>query len=55
MDKDWTKYLRFSREYINSVESFLDFAYTRGGVVGQEILCPCASYKNCCWVRRHVV
>ena len=30
MDKEWTKFPRFSTEYINGVKSFLDFAYTRG-------------------------
>lgn len=55
MDKEWTKLPRFSREFINGVESFLDFAYTKGRPIGGEIFCPCAKCKNHCWTRRNVV
>jgi len=54
MDKEWTKFPRISNEYIKGVESFLEFAYTRGRPQGREILCPCAKWKNCIWARRHV-
>ena len=30
MGKEWSKFPRISNEYIKGVESFLDFAYTRG-------------------------
>ncbi|XP_068467230.1 uncharacterized protein [Phaseolus vulgaris] len=55
MEKEWAKFPRFSREYIDGLESFLDFAYTRGRPQGREILCPCADCRNCVWARRHVV
>ena len=37
MEKEWAKFPRFSREYIDGLESFLDFAYTRGRPQGREI------------------
>ncbi|KAJ1425774.1 Transposase-associated domain [Sesbania bispinosa] len=55
MDKEWTELPRFSPEYINGVESFLDFAYNKGRPQGDEILCPCAKCKNILWARRCVV
>jgi len=55
MDKEWTKLPRFSTKYINGVESFLNFAYTRGWPQGNEILCPFAKCRNRCWARRSVV
>ena len=55
MDKEWTKHPRFSKEYIDGLESFLDFVYTKGRPQGLQILCPCASCKNCCWATRDVV
>ncbi|KAJ1435170.1 Transposase-associated domain [Sesbania bispinosa] len=55
MDKEWTKLPRFSRDYIDGVESFLDFAYNKGRPQGEEILCPCAKCGNCCWEKRNVV
>ncbi|XP_020204521.2 uncharacterized protein LOC109789889 [Cajanus cajan] len=55
MDKKWTKLPRFNRDYINGVESFLDFAYSKGRPQGEEILCPCAKCGNCCWEKRNVV
>jgi len=55
MDKEWTKLPRFSTEYLNGVESFLDFAYIRGRPQGNKILCPCAKCRNRCWARRSVV
>jgi len=30
VDKEWTKFSRFSKEYIDGVELFLDFACTNG-------------------------
>ena len=55
MDKEWTKFSRFSKEYINGVELFLDFSYTSGRLQGNEILCPCSKCRNHCWARRYVV
>jgi len=55
VDKEWTKFPRFSKEYINGVELFLDFAYSSGRAQGNEILCPCSKCRNCCWARRDVV
>ena len=55
VDKEWTKFSRFSKEYIDGVELFLDFACTNGRPQGIEILCPCSKCRNCCWARRDVV
>jgi len=55
MEKEWTKRPRFSREYIEGLESFLDYAYSKGRPKGQQILCPCASCKNCWWATRNMV
>lgn len=55
MDKEWTTLLRYTLEYIIGVESFLDFAHTKGRPQGDEILCPCGKFRNHLWVRRHVV
>ena len=52
MDKEWTKFPRFSQEYINGVTQFLDFSYTNGRPQGDEILCPCAKCKNLYWKTR---
>ena len=46
MDKEWTKLPRFSKEYANGLELFLDFAYASGRVQGNEILCPCSKCRN---------
>ncbi|KAK6784471.1 hypothetical protein RDI58_017926 [Solanum bulbocastanum] len=46
---------RYSKEYINGVESFLDFAYSYGDPQGEEIQCPCAKCCNIRWTRRNVV
>ncbi|WVZ16252.1 hypothetical protein V8G54_009234 [Vigna mungo] len=35
MEKEWTKFRRFSTKYINGLDSFLDFAYTRGRPQGR--------------------
>ncbi|KAJ1423659.1 Transposase-associated domain [Sesbania bispinosa] len=55
MEKEWTKLLRFTEEYINGVKPFLDFAYTIGRTQGDEILCHCTKCRNRCWTRREVV
>ena len=52
MDKEWTKLPRFSKEYANGVELFLDFAYASRRAQGNEILCPC---RNLYWAIRNVV
>ncbi|XP_020960150.1 uncharacterized protein LOC110263331 [Arachis ipaensis] len=55
MPKDWMDLPRYSKEYINGVISFLEFAYSEGEPDGQQIQCPC---KRCCnieWYRRDVV
>ncbi|KAH0729675.1 hypothetical protein KY290_003787 [Solanum tuberosum] len=44
---------RYSKEYIASVESFLDFAYSYGDPQGEEIQCPCAKRCNIHWTRRN--
>jgi len=36
VDKEWTKFPRFRKEYINGVELFLDFAYTSGRPQGMR-------------------
>lgn len=55
MDKEWMKLARYSTEYINGVESFLNYAYTKGKPQGVEILCPCAKCHNVFWRTRKVV
>ena len=35
--KDWIKLARYGKEYIDGVESFLDFAYSYGDPQGEEI------------------
>ncbi|KAH0721554.1 hypothetical protein KY284_006584 [Solanum tuberosum] len=37
--KDWIDLARYSKEYIDDVESFLDFAYSYGDPQGEEIQC----------------
>ncbi|XP_049345424.1 uncharacterized protein LOC125809936 [Solanum verrucosum] len=49
------KLARYSKEYIDGVESFLDFAYFYGDPQGEEIQCPCAKCCNICWTRKKVV
>ncbi|XP_019236266.1 PREDICTED: uncharacterized protein LOC109216558 [Nicotiana attenuata] len=46
---------RYSKEYIEGVQSFLDFAYSYGDPQGEEIQCPCAKCCNIRWTRRNVV
>ncbi|WMV18167.1 hypothetical protein MTR67_011552 [Solanum verrucosum] len=53
--KDWIDLARYSKPYIDGVESFLDFAYSYGDPQGQEIQCPCAKCCNIRWTRRNVV
>ena len=55
MDKEWTKLPRFSKEYANGVELFLDFAYVSERAQGNEILCPCSKCRNLYWATRNVV
>ncbi|KAF1888140.1 hypothetical protein Lal_00039180 [Lupinus albus] len=55
MDKEWIKLPRYSSEYIDGVEFFLNYAYTNGKPQGGEILCPCAKCHNTCWEVRAVV
>ncbi|XP_042437085.1 uncharacterized protein LOC122023056 [Zingiber officinale] len=55
MDKAWMKLPRYSPEYINGVEVFLNYAYTKGNPQGVEILCPCAKCHNAFWRTRAVV
>ncbi|WMV18242.1 hypothetical protein MTR67_011627 [Solanum verrucosum] len=47
--------VRYSKEYIDGVESFLEFAYSYGDLQGEEIQCPCAKYCNIRWTGRNVV
>uniref|UniRef100_M1DKV6 Retrotransposon protein, Ty3-gypsy subclass n=1 Tax=Solanum tuberosum TaxID=4113 RepID=M1DKV6_SOLTU len=53
--KDWMDLARYSKPYIDGVESFLDFAYSYGDPQGEEIQCPCAKCCNIRWTRRNVV
>ncbi|KAH0652742.1 hypothetical protein KY289_030420 [Solanum tuberosum] len=46
---------RYSKKYIDGIESFLDFAYSYGDPQGEEIQCPCAKCCNIRWTRRNVV
>ncbi|CAL0308394.1 unnamed protein product [Lupinus luteus] len=55
MDKEWIKLPRYSSEYIDGVEFFLNYAYTNGKPQGGEILCPCAKCHNTCWEVRAIV
>ena len=48
------KFSRYSKEYIDGVESFLDFAYSYGDPQGEEIQCPCAKCCNIRWTQRNV-
>ncbi|XP_015068774.1 uncharacterized protein LOC107013359 [Solanum pennellii] len=46
---------RYSKEYIDGIESFLHFAYSYGDPHGEKIQCPCAKCRNILWNRRNVV
>ena len=46
---------RYSKNYIDGVESFLDFVYSYGDPQGEEIQCPCAKCSNIRWTRSNVV
>ena len=46
---------RYSKEYIDGIESFLNFAYSYGDPQGEEIQCPCAKCCNIHWTRRNEV
>ncbi|XP_060215394.1 uncharacterized protein LOC132642147 [Lycium barbarum] len=46
---------RYSEEYSDGVQRFLDFAYSDGDPQGEEIQCPCAKCCNIPWCRRGVV
>ncbi|XP_019430146.1 PREDICTED: uncharacterized protein LOC109337591, partial [Lupinus angustifolius] len=55
MDKEWIKLPRYSSEYIDGVEFFLNYAYTNGKLQGGEILCPYAKCHNTCWEVRAII
>ncbi|WMV58746.1 hypothetical protein MTR67_052131 [Solanum verrucosum] len=46
---------RYSKQYIDGVESFLDFAYSYGDLQGEEIQFSCAKCCNFRWTRTNVV
>ena len=46
---------RYSKEYIDGIESFLDFSYSYGDPHGERIHCPCAKCCNILSNRRNVV
>ena len=46
---------RYSKEYIDGIESFLDFAYSYGDPHGEKIQCPCVKCCSILWNRRNVV
>ncbi|PKA50215.1 hypothetical protein AXF42_Ash017809 [Apostasia shenzhenica] len=45
MDKSWMSQPRWIQEYIDGVNSFLEFAFLRPSISG-KILCPCSSFIN---------
>ena len=45
----------YNKEYIDGVESFLDFAYSYGDSIGEEIQCSCAKCCNICQTLWNVV
>ncbi|XP_059296849.1 uncharacterized protein LOC132049893 isoform X2 [Lycium ferocissimum] len=55
VSKYWMDLPRYSQEYINGVQCFLDFAYTAGDPQGEEIQCPCAKCCNIPWYRRNII
>ncbi|XP_020973047.1 uncharacterized protein LOC110269510 [Arachis ipaensis] len=55
MDKGWTSLPRHTEGYQHGVNSFLDFAFSKGRPQGQEILCPCSICNNFSWGRRDEV
>ena len=55
VSKDWMDLPRFGKEYIEGVQSFLDFAFSVGDPQGEEIQCPCAKCCNIYWYQRHIV
>ena len=46
---------RFSKEYMDGVKFFLDFAFSIRDLEGEQILCPCAKCANSYWRTRDVV
>jgi len=48
-------YPRYSKEYIDGVQSFLDFAYSVGDPQAEQIQCPCSKCCNIHWYRRNVI
>ncbi|KAL4344816.1 hypothetical protein AHAS_Ahas11G0216200 [Arachis hypogaea] len=55
MGKRWTSLPRHTEGYQHGVNSFLDFAFSKGRQQGQEILCPCSIRNNFSWGRRDEV
>ena len=53
--KDWMDLPRYSKEYIDGVQSFIEFAYSYGEPQGEEIQCPFAKCCNIRWIQRNVV
>ena len=46
---------RYTKEHIDGVESFLDFSFSYGDLMGEEIQCPCAKCCNICWTQRNIM
>lgn len=49
------KLARYNKEYIDGVESFLDFGYSYEDPQGVEIQCSCVKCCNIRWTRMNVV
>ncbi|XP_070009948.1 uncharacterized protein [Nicotiana sylvestris] len=53
--KKWIDLPRYSKEYVEGVQSLLNFAYSYGDPQGKEIQCPCTICCNIPWTQRNVV
>jgi hypothetical protein len=51
MDKAWMDEPRHTQIYIQGVDNFLDFAFSKS-VIGDKILCPCRKCVNSSWKNR---
>ncbi|OMO52139.1 Zinc finger, CCHC-type [Corchorus capsularis] len=54
MDTSWMQKQRWTQEYLNGVETFLNFAFDNESLEG-KILCPCKNFRNDYWRLRDVV
>ena len=49
------EFSKYNKEYIDGIESFLDFANSYGDPHGEKIQCPCGKCCNILWNQRNVV